>query len=171
MFIARFVLASTLSSNYGMYGPAYELCENKPVENKEEYIYSEKYELKKWDWDRPGNIKDVITKVNHLRKARPELQTTWNTKFCDLENPMLIAYTKSTADSSSRTLIVVNLNPMKPETGWVKVPLFDWKIPLDTRYEVVDLMSGKSYPWKGEWNQVDLDNRDRQFLIYDVKIK
>jgi starch synthase (maltosyl-transferring) len=171
MFIARFVLASTLSSNYGMYGPVYELCENKPMEGKEEYIYSEKYEIKSWEWDRPGNIKDTIAKVNQLRKIRPELQTTWNTRFCELENPKLIAYTKTSADGTSRLLVVVNLDPQKSQSGWVKVPLYDWKVPLDSRYEVADLLNGRSYHWKGEWNQVELDTQDRPVLIYDVRLK
>ncbi|MBF0386390.1 MAG: alpha-1,4-glucan--maltose-1-phosphate maltosyltransferase [Candidatus Omnitrophica bacterium] len=168
MFVARFVLAATLSSNYGMYGPVYELCENQPIPGKEEYRDSEKYELRHWDWDRPGNIKDVITKVNHLRKTRTELQTTWNTRFCELENPKLISYLKSVADGKSHTLIVVNLDPLLAQTGWVKLPLYDLKVALDSRYDVVDLLNNKTYHWQGEWNEVKLDTAERPVLIFDV---
>ncbi len=171
MFIARFVLAATLSSNYGMYGPAYELCENKSVEGKEEYIHSEKYELKSWDWDRHGNIKDIIAKVNQLRKIRPELQTTWNTRFCELENPRLIAYIKSSDDATSHTLVVVNLDPSHDQSGWVKVPLYDLKVKLDSKYDVVDLLANKTYHWQGEWNEVRLDVKTHPVLIFDVKLK
>lgn len=171
MFIVRFVLAATLSSNYGMYGPVYELCENAPVAGKEEYIHSEKYELKNWDLDRAGNIKDIIVKVNHLRKTRSELQTTWNIRFCELENPKLIAYIKSSNDGTSHTLVVANLDPLKDQSGYVKVPLYDLKVKLDSRYDVTDLLTGKVSHWQGEWNQVQLDTKDRPVLIYDVRIK
>ena len=171
MFIARFVLAATLSSNYGMYGPVYELCENTPIEGREEYIHSEKYELKSWDWDRPGNIKDIISKVNHLRKARPELQTTWNTRFCEIENTKIIAYIKSSDDGKSHTLVVVNLDPQQAQSGYVKVPLYDLKFKLDSRYDVVDLLTGKTAHWQGEWNEVKLDAKDHPVLIFDVKLK
>lgn len=171
MFISRFVLAATLSSNFGMYGPVYELCENKPFPGKEEYIHSEKYEIKTWDWNRPGNIKDIIAKVNQLRKDRPELQTTWNTRFCELENPKLIAYIKSADDGSSHTLVVVNLDPSHEQKGWVKVPLYDLKLKLDASYEVTDLLSGHVQQWQGEWNEVRLDVKERPALIYGLKFK
>ncbi len=171
MFIIRFVLASTLSSNYGIYGPVYELCENQPVEGKEEYVHSEKYELKSWDWDRAGHIKEVITQVNQLRKIMPELQTTWNTRFCDIENSKIIAYTKSSHDGKRHLLIAVNLDPLKDQTGWVKVPLYDWNANLNSRYEALDLITQAKSQWQGEWNQVILDTKERQFLIYELRFQ
>ena len=97
-FIMRLVLAATLSSNYGIYGPAFELCVSEAVPGKEEYLDSEKYEIKKWDWAQEGNIKDFIARVNKIRKGNPALQTYKNIHFCDTENDQLIAYVQTVPD-------------------------------------------------------------------------
>ena len=91
-------LAATLSSNYGIYGPAYELYENVPVPGKEEYFNSEKYEVKHYDWKKTNRMTDIITMINTARKNNPALQSTWNIQFCAIENPNLIGYLKATDD-------------------------------------------------------------------------
>lgn len=156
-FITRLVLAATLSSNYGIYGPAFELGLHEAREGVEEYVDSEKYEIKHWDWDQPGNIKELISRVNRIRRENPALQTTRNLTFCELQNDNLLAYIKSTEDASNILLIVVNLDPHHSQSGWVKVPLYDLGLDLNQSYLMHDLLSEDRYIWQGEWNFVALN--------------
>jgi len=156
-FISRFVLAATLSSNYGIYGPAFETCENQAIAGKEEYYNSEKYELKQWDWNIPGNIKDIITRVNKVRKDNPALQTTWNVEFCEIPNDQIISYYKATPDFKNIILVVVNLDPVSTQSGWVKLPLGKWGIDANEPFKLLDLITRDAYTWQGEWNFVELN--------------
>jgi len=156
-FLMRLVLAATLSSNYGIYGPAFELCLNVPRPGVEEYIDNEKYEIKHWDWDAPGNIKPVIARVNRIRHEHPALQTPWNLRFCDIENEQLLCYGKATTDRSDILLMAVNLDPFHTQSGWVKVPLAEWGIAPDQPFTVHDLLSDAKYIWQGEYNYIQLD--------------
>jgi starch synthase (maltosyl-transferring) len=99
-FVMRLMLAATLSSNYGIYGPAFELCVNDAIPEKEEYAHSEKYEIRTWDWEQPGNLKDLITRVNKIRREHEALQTTWNLKFYEVDNEYLLFYGKANEDYS-----------------------------------------------------------------------
>lgn len=153
----RLVLASTLSSNYGIYGPAFELCLNEPAPGREEYINSEKYEIKNWDWDRPGNLKGFISRVNRIRKENPALQTTRNLKFCEVDNDYLIFYGKWTEDLSNIILVVVNLDIIYKQSGWVKVPIRELGIDPNQSYVAHDLLSDEKYVWHGERNYVELN--------------
>lgn len=157
VFIMRAVLAATLSSNYGVYGPAFELCENEPLPGKEEYINSEKYELKAWDWDRPGNIKDVLVKLNRIRRDNPALQITRNIRFCAINNDQLLAYYKATGDYSNLVVVVVNLDPQHVQGGTLELPLHEFGVPQDRPFTVEDLLSGEKFTWSGEKNFVQLD--------------
>jgi starch synthase (maltosyl-transferring) len=157
VFMMRLVLASTLSSNYGIYGPAFELCVNEPVLGKEEYADSEKYEIKNWDWDRPGNLKEFISRVNRIRKENPALQTTRNLKFCEVDNDYLIFYGKWTEDLSNIILVVVNLDIIYKQSGWVKVPIRELGIDPNQSYVAHDLLSDEKYVWYGERNYVELN--------------
>ncbi len=175
MFLIRMVLAATLSSNYGMYGPAYELCENVPVmEGKEEYLHSEKYEIKAWDMDRPGNIRAEITAVNHIRRENPALQQTRNVTFVRIdagggnEHDMLIGYVKRSDDDRNVILTVVNLDPYKTHGGWLRFPLEQFGLSFDHRFRVEDLLSGRSYEWEGEWNFVSLNPGSTPAHIFNV---
>lgn len=154
-FIARLIMAATLSSNYGMYGPAYEVCEHEAVaEEKEEYLHSEKYEIKEWDRTRQGNIVDIVTTVNRIRRENPALQTTWNLKFCQTDNSSLLCYTKVSGDN--RLLIVVNLDFYNPQSGWIKLPFEELGLsgpPL----KVTDLITDDKYYWNQDWNYVALN--------------
>ncbi|HUT84753.1 MAG TPA: alpha-1,4-glucan--maltose-1-phosphate maltosyltransferase [Thermodesulfobacteriota bacterium] len=156
-FMSRLVLAATLSSNYGMYGPPFELCINEALPGKEEYLNAEKYEIKQWEWDTPGNLKDLISRVNRLRKENPALQSTSNVRFYEVDNDYLLFYGKATEDLSNIILVVVNLDPFHTQSGWVKVPLSELGIDLNQPYLVHDLLSDDKYIWQGESNYVELN--------------
>lgn len=176
-FITRMVLAATLSSNYGMYGPAYELCEHVPVrKGKEEYLDSEKYEIKRWDMDRPGNIRAEITAVNRIRKDNPALQQTNDIEFVRVdagegfEHDMLMAYLKRSPDGGNIILTVVNLDPQNTHTGWLRFPLERFELPHTHRFRVEDLLSGRTYEWDSEWNYVELNPEQVPVHIFKVHL-
>ncbi|NIR52678.1 MAG: DUF3416 domain-containing protein [Phycisphaerae bacterium] len=156
-FMTRLVLAATLSSNYGMYAPAFELCINEAVPGKEEYLNSEKYEIKQWDRDKPGNIKDLISKVNKIRKENEALQSTWNLQFYETDNDYFLAYGKVTDDQSNIVIVVVNLDSFHTQSGFVTVPIEELDISEDHPYLVHDLLSDEKYIWQGERNYIELN--------------
>jgi starch synthase (maltosyl-transferring) len=176
-FIIRFVLAATLSSNYGMYGPAYELCEHLPVaEGKEEYLDSEKYEIKQWDLDRPGNIRAEITRINRIRKENPALQQTNDLAFVRIdsvpgqEHGMLMGYVKRSVDDGNIILTVVNLDPSGMQNGWLRFPLEIFGKPHDLRFTVEELLTGARYDWNGEWNYVEVNPHFMPLQIFRVML-
>jgi len=163
-FISRLVLAATLSSNYGMYGPAYELCVNEPIApGKEEYMNSEKYEIKNWNREDPNSIRDIIATVNRIRLENSALQITNNVKFLTVnateneENQQLIAYLKTSEDGSNKVLVIVNLDPGNVQSGWVQVPIYDLGLEHNRTYMVHDLLGSSRYHWQGEWNYIELN--------------
>jgi starch synthase (maltosyl-transferring) len=168
-FIIRLVLAATLSSNYGIYGPAFELCINEALSGKEEYLDAEKYEIKHWDWNSPGNLKDFIARVNKIRKENPALQTTWNLKFYDVENDYLLCYGKATEDLSNVILVIVNLDQYHTQSGFVTVPIKELGIDPKQPYLVHDLLSDDKYIWQGERNYVELNPHIVPAYILRVK--
>ncbi|ASQ89692.1 alpha-1,4-glucan--maltose-1-phosphate maltosyltransferase [Prosthecochloris sp. GSB1] len=176
-FIARMVLAATLSSNYGMYGPAYELLEHVPVAGgKEEYLDSEKYEIKRWDVDRPGNIRAEITAVNRIRRENPALQQTADIEFVridageGLEHDTLMGYVKRNGDDSNIVLTVVNLDPRNTRSGWLRFPLERFGLPHTHRFRVEDLLSGRKFEWDGEWNYVELNPELSPAHIFRIRL-
>jgi starch synthase (maltosyl-transferring) len=156
-FIIRLVLAATLSSNYGIYGPAFELCVNEAVEDKEEYLNSEKYEIKNWDISKPGNIKALIARINKCRRENPALQTTRNLKFLNINNDMIIGYYKVTEDMSNIIIVIVNLDPMHKQAGNIYLPLNQFEIEEDKTYLLNDLISNDKFIRQGSRNFVELD--------------
>jgi starch synthase (maltosyl-transferring) len=156
-FYARLVLAATLGSNYGIYGPAFELCVSRPrEEGSEEYLDSEKYELKYWDIDAEHSLRDVITRVNRARRANPALQRNDTLRFLDIDNDYLLAYLKTSADGRNAVIVVVNLDPHNGRQGMLRVPLADLGIHGGEPYQVYDCLSDKAYTWQGEYNYIDL---------------
>jgi starch synthase (maltosyl-transferring) len=157
-FMARLVLAATLAASYGIYGPAYELCVNTPREHgSEEYLNSEKYEIKHWDINRADSLKDFIASVNKIRRDNPALQSNKNLWFHAVDNEELICYSKHTDDLTNIILVVVNLNPHYTHSGWVHLPIEPWKLELQKPYQVHDLLSGARYLWHGADNYVELN--------------
>lgn len=156
-FMMRLVLAATLSSNYGIYGPAFELGVSEALPGREEYLNAEKYEIKKWDWNQQGNLRDFIARVNRIRKENPALQTTRNLKFYEVDNDHLLFYGKATDDLSNAIFVVVNLEPFHTHAGWLKIPIREFGIDPRQSYLVHELLSGDKYFWQGERNYVELD--------------
>jgi len=153
-FKIRAVLAATLSPLYGIF-QGFELCEGKPIPAKEEYLDSDKYEIRLRDWDAPGNIKDLITTLNRARNENPALQESKNLRFYRGDNQSILFYGKSKGDN--HVLIAVNLDPFLKQDSWVYVPIAQFGIAPDDNYQVHDLITGRTYFWKGERNYVELD--------------
>jgi starch synthase (maltosyl-transferring) len=168
-FIMRFVLAATLSSNYGIYGPPFELCVNEALQGKEEYLDSEKYEVKQWERDRSGNLRDFISRVNRIRRENPALQTTVNLKLYQVDNDYLLFYGKATADLSNILLMVVNLDPYHTQSGFVHVPLAELGIDPKQPYLVHEMLSDDKYIWQGEENYVELNPHILPAYIFRVR--
>ncbi len=159
-FISRLVLAATLSSNYGIYGPAFELQEHVPRSSgSEEYLRSEKYELRAWDIDSPASLRRFIALVNSIRREHDALQYNDSLRFHWTDNDALIAYTKARELESDRDLVltVVNLDHHDVQSGWVVLDLEAIKLRADVPYIAHDLLSDARYVWNGESNFVRLD--------------
>ncbi|HEX6488351.1 MAG TPA: alpha-1,4-glucan--maltose-1-phosphate maltosyltransferase [Candidatus Dormibacteraeota bacterium] len=157
-FIQRVVLAATLSSNYGIYGPAFELLEDRPLEaGKEEYLDSEKYQVRHWDLERPGSLRDFIARLNRIRRENPALHANDSLQFHETENEMLLAYSKMTPDAEDVTLMVVNLDPYRVQSGLVHVPLADFGLDPEEPYQVHDLLSDARYTWRGDRAYIELN--------------
>jgi starch synthase (maltosyl-transferring) len=171
-FRMRLVLASTLSSLYGIYS-GFELIENRArgvAGATEVYQDSEMYQHKVWDWDRPGNIVDDVARINRIRRGNPALQLYDNLRFCATDNDQLIAYFKATPDRSNIVLCVVNLDPFWSQSGWLQVPLEDWGIGPDQPYVMDDLFSGQRFTWRGNSNWVRLDPSQQPAHLFRVEI-
>jgi starch synthase (maltosyl-transferring) len=159
-FMARLVLAATLGTSYGIYGPAFELCENRPKEpGSEEYLDSEKYEIKNWDIARPDSLKDFITRVNQIRRENPALHSDYGLRFHEVDNDQLICYSKRTDDLSNVILVVVNLDPHHTQSGWIRFPLEELGIDPQKPYQMHDLLSDARYLWQGSRNYVELNSQ------------
>lgn len=156
-FIIRLVLAATLSSNYGIYGPAYELCQNQAIGTRGEYLDSEKFEIKDYDRHQPGNIGHIIQRVNQIRRENPAMQDTNNIEFLPIDNDMLICYAKATEDLSNVIITVVNLDPYHTQSGWLQMPLDKFDIPHEQPYMVHDMLSEDKYIWQGQINFIELN--------------
>jgi starch synthase (maltosyl-transferring) len=156
-FIVRLVLAATLSSNYGIYGPAYELCTSEALLGREEYLDSEKYEIKRWDRESRGNIKEIIARVNKIRKENSALRSTNNLRFYNIENDALIFYAKSSEDLGNTIFVAANLDPFHPQAGRVRIPLRELNLEADQPFLVHDLLSDEKYIWQGEYNYIALN--------------
>lgn len=156
-FKNRLILAATLSSNYGIYGPAFELGENKPRDpGGEEYLNSEKYELKDWDLDSPRSLKGLLTQVNQIRRENAALQRTDGVIFHEVDNPLLICYSKTAADGKHPVLTVVNLDPFHTQSGWIELDLDALGVTAGEPFQVHDQLSGARYLWQGSRNFVML---------------
>jgi starch synthase (maltosyl-transferring) len=168
-FVSRLVLAATLSSNYGIYGPAFELMERTPREpGGEEYLDSEKYELKHRDLDRAPNLHDVVARVNRIRRENPALRQTRRIRFHDSTNDKLLCYSKSSDDGSSVILVVVNLETRYRHTGWLELDLEALAVGPDEPFMVHDLLDDTRYVWRGPRSFVELDPATSAAHIFRV---
>lgn len=155
-FRIRTALAATLSGLMGVYS-GFELCESAPVPGKEEYLDSEKYQIRVRDWDQPGNIIADITLFNRLRRSHPALQTHLNTRFLTAHNDAVLYYAKPTPDGSDIILVMVSLDPHHAQSADFEVPLWEFGIGDDGSIGVEDLASGGKFRWWGKWQHTTLD--------------
>jgi len=167
-FITRYFMAATLSANYGIFGPVYELMYHDPYPSKEEYLNSEKYEVRYWDWEKRNKLTDVITKVNAARKVNPALQSTNNISFCEINNEALLAYYKKAGDN--HILCVVNLDPYAKQGGHVHTPIFEMGLFPGEDFTVFDILTNRSYRWNSEWNYVELNPWDLPVHLFRIEI-
>jgi starch synthase (maltosyl-transferring) len=167
-FITRYFMAATLSSNYGIFGPVYELMYHDPYPGKEEYLNSEKYEVRHWDWAKRNKLTDVITKVNAARKVNPALQRTNNIRFCEIHNDALLAYYKKSGDN--HILCVVNLDPYNQQQGHLQLPLYEIGIWPGQDFTVFDILTGQTYRWNQEWNYVELHPWDMPVHLFKIEL-
>jgi starch synthase (maltosyl-transferring) len=157
-FKARFVLAATLSSNYGVYGPAFEMQEAAPREpGSEEYLHSEKYEIRKWDLDEEGSLAPYIRKINRIRWENAALQQTRDITFHNADNPSILCYSKRSPDGSNIVLVVVNMDFHNTQGGWIEFSPAALDVPFTGPFQVRDLITDTTYTWNGYWNFVQLD--------------
>lgn len=152
--VTRFVLAATLSSAYGVYGPPFEHIDNRQHPDREEYAQNEKYEIRTWDWDDPFSLQPLMQRVNAIRKANPALQQMRNIQFHATNHDQLMAYTKEADDNL--ILVVVNLDPHQAHEGLVELPLVPLGLPEHDPYPVHDLLNDAHYMWDGTHNYVKL---------------
>lgn len=164
-FRTRLVLAATLGGNYGIYN-GYEICEATPVPGKEEYLDSEKYQLRVWDMDQPGHIKDDIRLLNRLRRAHPALQEFTNLHFYHADSDQVLAYGKQAGDDF--VLIHVNLDPRNTQNFAFEVPLWEFGLPDDASVEVRDLINGNRFTWHGKVQWLELDPQTRPYAIWQL---
>jgi starch synthase (maltosyl-transferring) len=169
-FIMRYAMAATLSSNFGVYGPSYEFYENTPIEGKEEYWNSEKYEVRHYDWKRTNRMTDIMSILNRIRKENPALQSTWNIQFCTIENSQLLAYVKATDDLSNIILCVVNLDVNGKQSGFVQLPKDRLRLGDKINVKLHDLITDEHYTWTQEWNFVELNPFKMPFHLFKVEI-
>ncbi len=164
-FQARLVLAATLGASYGIYGPPFESLEGRAREHgSEEYLDSEKYQLREWKPE--DSMRELITIVNRIRRENPALHTDRGLRFHFTENDQLLAYTKSTADGSNVVLTVVNVDPHHVQRGMVNLPLEELGIEPDRPFQAHELISGARYLWNGPRNYVELNPQSMPAQIF-----
>jgi starch synthase (maltosyl-transferring) len=166
-FRTRLVLAATLGGNYGIYN-GYEVCDAAPVPGKEEYLDSEKYQIRTWDMDAPGNIQDDIRLVNRLRREHPALQDFTNLAFYGASNERVLYYGKRTPDLSSFLLFQVNLDPFSAQSFEFEVPLWEFGLPDEASIEVADAIHGNRFTWHGKLQTLELEPQGRPYAIWQL---
>ena len=169
-FMVRLVLAATLGASYGIYGPAYELMEDRAREpGSEEYLNSEKYQLRDWDRGRASSLEEFIGRVNRIRRENAPLQSDHNLSFHTVDNDMIIAYSKANSAGTESVLVVANVDPHYTQSGWVTIDLRSLGLPAETTFQMDDLLSGARYLWRGARNFVSLDPQHSPAHIFRVR--
>jgi len=167
-FKFRVVLAATMSSVYGIYS-GFELCEATPVPGREEYLNSEKYEYKVWDWDRPGNISDYIARLNAIRRQHPALQEYDNLRFHHASDDNVLCYSKVSRDGSDIVVVVVNLDPFHEHDSEIRLPLNQFGIAQDGQFRAIELLTEETFLWSGAEQRVRLDPQVNPAMIFAIR--
>ncbi len=169
-FVTRLILAATLGANYGIYGPAFELCENVPREpGSEEYLNSEKYEIKHWDFDRADSLKELIARVNRIRREHTALQSDRSLRFHPVDNSQIICFSKCTEDRQNVIVVAVNLDPYHTQAGWVELPLEQLGLSPQQPFQMHDLLTDARYLWQGSRNYVQLNPESVSGQIFRLR--
>jgi starch synthase (maltosyl-transferring) len=166
-FLIRAALATTLSGLWGMYS-GFELCEGAPLPGREEYLDSEKYEIRHRDFNAPGNIVGEISTLNRLRRSHPALQSHLGLRFYNAFNDQVMVYGKATPGHEDTVLVAVSLDPHGVQEAAFEVPLWEWNMPDDAAVEVEDLMRGQRFTWHGKVQRVRLDPAVLPFAIWRI---
>jgi starch synthase (maltosyl-transferring) len=169
-FMSRFVLASTLGASYGIYGPAFELGEHLPREaGSEEYLHSEKYEIKQWDFDRSDSLSEFIGRVNNIRRENPALHSDWSLRFHEIANDHLLCYSKRTSDWSNVILVVVNLSPHHTHSGWLELDLESLGVDAKHPFQAHDLITNAHFLWQGPRNFIEINPHSAPAHIFRLR--
>lgn len=168
-FMSRLVLAATLGTNYGIYGPAFELMENVPAKRgSEEYLNSEKYELKQWNLGDNKSLAPFIRDVNQARHENAALQTNHELHFHATDNPYLICYSKRSIDGGNTVLVVVSLDPVHVQAGWVDLDLAKLELDAHEPFQIHDQLADERYLWQGPRNYVELSPHEIPAHVFRV---
>lgn len=165
--VIRLVLAATMSSAYGIYGPPYEHVDNRQHPDREEYANNEKYEIRTWNWNDPNSLQPVMKRINRIRRKHPALQHMRNIRFHEIDNDHLIAYSKRHGDDV--VLVVVNLDPHHEQSGWLRLRSSDFGLSGDRSFRVHDMFGGDSYLWHGEQHFIQLNPHILPAHIFHVR--
>ena len=170
-FMHRLFLASTLGASYGIYGPAFELMEHQPVgPGREEYLNSEKYEVRDWDLDSPHSLAKLVARMNEIRREHPALHWNDTLQFHPTDNDHLLAYSKISEDRDDAILVIANLHPVARQRGFVHLWLHDLGITeYDRPFQVHDLLTGARYVWQGTSAYIDLDPDKLPAHVFQVR--
>ena len=169
-FVIRLVLAATLGASYGIYGPAFELCENRALEpGSEEYLDSEKYQIRCWDLDRPDSLVPLISRVNRIRREHPALQSDRSLRFHHIDNDQLICYSKLSADHGDLILVVVNLDPHNAQSGWLELEPERLGMTPDRPLQVHELLGDSHHLWHGARQYLMLSPQLSPAFIFHVR--
>jgi len=172
VFMARVTLAATLSANYGIYGPAFELQAHQALRaGGEEYLDSEKYALQPWKLDDPASLAAFIGALNAARRDNPALQEDGGLRFLEVDNEQLIAYAKCTPDRSNIVVCIVNLDPHHTQSGWLTLDLAALGLAAGQAYQMHDLLSGSHYLWHGARNYVSLNPQQSPAHVMQLRAR
>ncbi|SEM46322.1 alpha-1,4-glucan:maltose-1-phosphate maltosyltransferase [Bosea lupini] len=166
-FLIRAALAATLSGLWGVYS-GFELCEAAAIPGKEEYLDSEKYEIKPRDWQAPGNIIAEITRLNQLRRSHPALQSHLGLTFYNAADDNILYFGKRVGSASEIILVAINLDPFGVHGASIEVPLWEFGLPDHGTVAVDNLMRGARFDWHGKWQTIRLDPQDTPFAIWRI---
>ncbi|MDP9156938.1 MAG: DUF3416 domain-containing protein [Pseudomonadota bacterium] len=169
-FVIRAALAATLSGLWGVYS-GFELCEAAALPNSEEYLDSEKYQIRAWDWNRPGNIVGEITALNRIRKANPALHSHLGVNFLLAHNDNILFFEKANAARDNVVLVAINLDPFNEQGADIELPwktLSDWGVQEWDALAVEDQMTGERFEWRGKRQHIRLDPNTRPFAIWRI---